>query len=116
MQKFFQASLILLAVVSVAVGDIFIKKAATGSSFIAALVSKWVFVGVLLYILQIVLFAWMFVKGWELSIVGIMQIVFYTLIVLVAGHLLFKEQLNAMQIFGIALAIVGIVIANVFKR
>ena len=114
MQKYFQAGLILI--ISVAVGDIFIKKAAAGSSFATALLSKWVFVGVLLYILQIVLFTWMFVKGWELSIVGIMQIVFYTLIVLVAGHLFFKEQLNGLQIFGLALALVGIVIANVFKK
>ncbi len=101
---------------SVAVGDIFIKKAAVNSSFTTAITSKWVVLGISLYFVQIVLFTWMFVKGWDLSIVGIMQTVFYALVILTAGHLVFKESLNTMQIVGLSLALIGILITNLASR
>lgn len=113
MPKILQPILIVIAVISVALGDIFIKKASQSVTLSHVFSSRYMFLGVILYLLQIVLFAWMFFQGWNLGIVGIMQTVLYALIVLGAGHFIFKEYLNAVQLAGLLMACVGVVIANV---
>ena len=115
MVKMFQILLVVVAVVSVAIGDVFIKKAAQHSTFLEAITDKWLLLGVLLYMVQIVLFTWMFVKGWNLSVVGSMQTVFYAAVVIGAGYFVFQERLNPAQVVGISLAFLGVIITNVFS-
>lgn len=98
-----------------AIGDVFIKKAAQHATFLEATTDKWLLLGVLLYMVQIVLFTWMFVEGWNLSVVGSMQTVFYAAVVLGAGYFVFMERLNTAQVIGIGLAFLGVVITNVFS-
>lgn len=115
MAKYVQILLIIIAVTSVAIGDVFIKQATHQATFMQAMTSKWMLIAVLLYLVQIVLFCWMFVRGWELSIVGSMQTVLYATVILGSGALIFKEQIQPIQYLGIALAYVGVFIINTFS-
>ncbi len=114
MPKFIQLALIIFAVTSVAIGDVFIKKAAHTGSLSAAFTNKWMLLGVLCYLIQIALFTWMFVKGWDLSIIGSLQTVFYAAVVLSFGIFWFGESLTVMQYVGVALAFIGVMMINWF--
>ena len=108
MEKILQMSLIIFAVISVALGDVAIKKATESLDMYQTFTNKWFYVGVLLYITQIFLFAWMFVKKWDLSVVGILQTVFYAAVILLFGYFMFGEKLNNIQLVGVALAAVSV--------
>ena len=76
MEKYLQISLLILAVVSVAVADVFLKRAAIQGSLVLALKSPWLILAAGLYLLQVLLFTHIFVTGWKLSLVGSLQTVF----------------------------------------
>ena len=107
--------LILLAVTAVAIADVFLKKAALGGSLSAALKSPWFFGALALYLFQIFFYTYVFVLGFELSVVGIMQTILYALIIVGAGLLLFQETLSPLQITGMVLGIAGVILINLGK-
>lgn len=109
MNKYFQIILIVLAVAAVAVGDVFLKQASLQGDFERAVKSPWMAGAVTLYAYQIIFFTYVFVAGWQLSIVGILQTVLYTLIVLAAGVFYFKEALTVGQCIGATMAFVGVI-------
>ena len=104
--------LILLAVSSVAIADIFLKKAALHGNLWQALKSPWMAGAIGLYLFQIVFFTYAFVRGWELSLVGSLQTALYALIVLGAGIFLLQEKLTTVQLVGAILAAGGAVLIN----
>lgn len=104
--------LIVLAVAAVAVGDVFLKKASLAGDFTRAVGSPWMLFAVVLYLYQILFFTYVFVAGWRLSIVGMLQTVLYALIVLGAGVFYFKESLSAAQGLGMGLAFAGVLLMN----
>lgn len=108
MEKILQMSLIIFAVVAVALGDVAIKKASESLDMYQTFTNKWFYVGVLLYITQIFLFAWMFLKKWDLSIVGMLQTVFYAAVTLLFGYFMYGEKFNSLQLVGVALAGVSV--------
>jgi drug/metabolite transporter (DMT)-like permease len=110
--KLTQGLIIILAVVAVAVADIFIKKAAAPGNLKDTLHSPWLLAAVILYLLQIGLFTMAFIAKWELSIVGALQTALYGLIVLVGGVLLYDESLTRLQLLGILMSISGVVLIN----
>lgn len=112
MHKLLNILIITTAVSSVALADVFIKKASSSGTLLSAFINPWMLLGLLLYLLQIVLFTWMFVKGWNLSMVGTMQTVLYAVIILGSSYFVFKESVTPLQIFGILLGFTGIIIAN----
>lgn len=112
MSGLLQFVLIIMAVAAVAVGDVFLKKASLAGDFTRAVGSPWMVLAVVLYLYQILFFTYVFVAGWRLSIVGMLQTVLYALIVLGAGVLYFKESLSAAQSAGIGLAFVGVLLMN----
>lgn len=112
MPKLLQILFIILAVIAVAVADAFLKKASDEGSLHRAFQSPWMMGAVLLYLFQILFFTYMFVAGWELSVVGSLQTVFYALVVLLAGIFIFRETLTLVQGVGILLAIGGIILIN----
>jgi drug/metabolite transporter (DMT)-like permease len=112
MPKLIQIALIILAVIAVAVADAFLKKASDEGSLHRALQSPWMIGAFLLYLFQILFFTYMFVAGWELSLVGSLQTVFYALVVLLAGIFIFRETLTLTQSFGIVLAVGGVILIN----
>ncbi len=104
--------LIILAVAAVAIGDVFLKKASLAGNFTRAMTSPWMVVAIVLYLYQIIFFTYVFVAGWRLSIVGMLQTVLYALIVLGAGILYFKESLTIGQGIGMGLAFAGVLLMN----
>jgi drug/metabolite transporter (DMT)-like permease len=112
MPKLIQIALMILAVIAVAVADAFLKKASDEGSLHRALQSPWMIGAFLLYLFQILFFTYVFVAGWELSLVGSLQTVFYALIVLLAGIFIFRETLHLVQGVGILLAVGGVILIN----
>ena len=110
--KLTQLTLIGVAVIAVAVADVLLKKATVHGSFEHALSSPWLWGAVGLYLLQIGLFTYAFVSGWQLSSIGALQTALYALIVLAAGVLLYRETVTPTQIVGMLLAISGVVFIN----
>ena len=112
MAKFYQILAVLFAAISVAVADALVKKASASGNFWSALKHPLMLIVVLLYLVQIALFTYAFVHNWKLDVLGITQVVFYTVTVLVFGYLLFKETLSPVQMLGVGLALVGVVLMN----
>lgn len=99
--------------VSVAVGDLLIKKVGTVSTSLAsAMVHPLMLAALCFYILQIVLFAYVFVQRWELRIVAIMQMAFYSAACVLMGRLLFGERVTTLQGLGMVLGFCGAVLMS----
>lgn len=103
---------IFLAVISVAVADVMLKKAATHGNLLDALASPWFFGAAGLYFLQISFFIYAFLAGWKLSVIGALQTALYAIIIIVAGVFLYKETLSWNQMAGVFLALSGVVLIN----
>lgn len=111
MGKFAELGIIIAAVSAVAVADVLIKKAAIGAvSFPAAARHPLMWAVVGLYLLQIVLFTFVFAKKAQLGIVGITQTALYAVIVIGSGILFFHERFTALQGAGMALAVIGVIL------
>ncbi|MCB0196141.1 MAG: hypothetical protein KDJ65_29590 [Anaerolineae bacterium] len=110
--KLLQIALIIIAVIALAVGDVFLKKAALETSLWRALKSPWMMGAIALYLYQIVFVTYFFIIGWDLSVVGTLQAAFYGLIVILAGIFYFEETLAPMQMLGIILAFSGVVLIS----
>ena len=113
MNKFLEICLILTAGAVVAVADVIIKKIVfTGIDFKTALKDPRMLLVLGLYMVQIILFLYLFTTKSYLSFVGIGQAVIYTIIVIGSGTLLFNEILSLTQAIGIGLAVMGIIFMN----
>jgi drug/metabolite transporter (DMT)-like permease len=112
MPKLLQISLIILAVIAVAITDALLKKASDQGSLHRAIQSPWMIGALLLYLFQILFFTYMFVTGWELSLVGSLQTVFYAIVVLLAGIFIFRETLTLVQGLGVLFAVGGVILIN----
>lgn len=110
--KLTQGTVIILAVIAVAIADVLLKRAAGQSNLKAVLSSPWLLCAVGLYLFQIGFFIIAFHAGWKLSIIGALQTALYALIVLAAGVLLYHESLTRLQVAGILLAFGGVVLIN----
>jgi len=67
---------------------------------------------VALYLLQIAIFLYVFVKKAELGTLGIIQTALYAIIVIGSGVLFFNESITLIKGIGIGLAIVGVILIN----
>ncbi len=113
MAKLITLGLIIIAVIAVAVADVFTKKLATQvGSFKEALHSPLLLLVFLLYMLQILLFLYVFIMKAELGIVGIVQTALYAAIVIGSGLLFFHEKISPLQGIGMGLAILGVILTN----
>lgn len=108
-----QAIIVVLAGIAVAIADGLIKKAAIGATFTDALKNP-LMIGVLfLYLVQIVFFTYVFVNDWQLGVVGILQMVAYSVFVVMTGVFIFKESFTVIQYLGFVLAVLGAVLINI---
>lgn len=80
--------------------------------FWTALRSPVTLLAVGLYLLQIILFTYVFAKKWNLGVVGLMQMVIYAAIVVFVGITFFQERISRTQGAGMALALIGAVLMN----
>lgn len=113
MNKLLYTALIIAGVVAIAVADILLKKAAGTGSYVSALKHPLIPVVVLLYLFQVVVFLFVFVKRVDLSAVGVLQTALYAVIVLGAGVLFFNEEISLVKGIGIALALIGVALINI---
>ena len=109
---FFQLIAIVLAGVAIAVADVLIKKAAVTGNFWLALKNPLIILAIILYCLQVVFLAYVFVHNWKLGIVGNLQIVFYSITVVLSGMLIFGETLSLVKVAGIGLALLSVFLMN----
>lgn len=112
LSKLVYVALLIIAVIAVAVADVCLKRATLPGSLAHALRSPWTLAAVVLYLMQVVLFVVVFVKGWKLSVVSLMQTTLYAVVTLGAGVLLFGEVLSSKQALGLVFAIVGVVLLS----
>jgi len=96
----------------VAVADVFLKKASNSVNFFDVFKNPLMIGAILLYIFQIFIFSYLFYIGIKLINVGIVQIIFYTLIIAVTSILFFHETLTLIKVVGIVLGVVGIILIN----
>ncbi len=104
---------IILAGFAVGVADALIKKASEQGGFVEAIKSGWMLPILLLYLAQVVFFIYVFVNRWQLGVVGIFQMAVYAITVLALGFFMFKESPSAIQLAGMALALVGVFLMNI---
>lgn len=112
MLQIIHLTLLGLAMVAVAVADVFLKRAAETGDLQATLRSPWMVGAVLLYLFQIGVFTFAFLAGWKLSLIGALQIGLYACIVVGAGLLMFGETLSLRQMVGLGLAVGGIILVS----
>ena len=113
MEKLIQILIILFAGSSVAIADVMIKKSAfTTHNFWVAFKNPLILGAAFLYIFQIILFIYVFVKRWDLGIVSLMQMIAYAAIVIFAGVFYFHEKYSILQAIGMAMAFIGIILMN----
>jgi drug/metabolite transporter (DMT)-like permease len=111
MNKLLETSLIIFAVIAVAAADVLIKKIfSPRTGFWTDIQNPWMFGVIALYIVQIVIFAYVFDKKAELGVVGIIQTALYALIVVGSAVLFFNEKVSLAQGIGMGLAIVGVIL------
>ena len=110
--KFAYVSLLLIAVLAVAVADVCLKRATLSGSLANAMRSPWTLAAIALYLIQVALFVVVFVQGWKLSVVSLIQTTLYAAVTLGAGVLLFGEALSSKQVVGLVFAIVGVVLLS----
>ncbi|MCX6654171.1 MAG: hypothetical protein NTY03_03510 [Candidatus Bathyarchaeota archaeon] len=107
-----QAIIVLLAGIAVAIADGMIKKTAIGVSFADALKNPLIIGVVFLYLVQIAFFTYVFVNGWQLGVVGVLQMVAYSVFIILTGVFVFKESFTVTQYFGFVLAVSGVILIN----
>lgn len=103
---------IILAGIAVGIADVFIKKAAVSGSFVSALKSPLMIAVLFLYLIQIIFFLYVFIHGWKLGILGNIQMLFYSITVVLSGFLIFGETLSLIQMAGVILALVAVILMN----
>jgi drug/metabolite transporter (DMT)-like permease len=101
-----------LAMVAVAVADVFLKRATADGDLNATLRSPWLIGAVALYLFQIGVFMFAFLDGWKLSLIGTLQIALYAFVVVAASVLLFRETLSTRQVIGLGLALGGAILVS----
>jgi multidrug transporter EmrE-like cation transporter len=113
MERVVQLAVITAAAFSVALADVLIKQVGVVSGRLSeALRHPLMAVALVLYAVQIVLFAYVFVRRWELGVVALLQMAFYAAACVLVGRFLFGERVTAVQGLGMVLTFAGAVLMN----
>ncbi|MDB5189076.1 MAG: hypothetical protein JWL82_33 [Parcubacteria group bacterium] len=107
-----QLFLIVLSGLTIALADTIIKKISSGRTFVDAFFNPWMLLVYILYFVQILFAIWVFMYQKELGIYSNIFIVFYSILSIGFGILIFREHLSLLQYAGIGLALVGILMMN----
>ena len=113
MVNYFHLGAIILAAIAVAIADALIKKVSlSGGGFLLALKNPLMIAIIALYLLQIAFFLYVFMNNWNLGVVGNLQMVFFSLSVILLGFFAFGEVLSNVQFIGVGLALIGVILMN----
>lgn len=107
-------ALILLSGAFVALADGLIKRASINQSNLVSVLQNPLMIWVgLIYALAIVVFGLVFLKQWDLGIVGLLQIIVYAAAVVLGGIVFFHERLTIFHGLGLGLALVAVILLNI---
>lgn len=112
MVNYLHLGAIILAGIAVAIADALIKRTALDGDFWTAFKNPLMIAVIILYLAQVIFFVYVFMNGWNLGIVGNLQMVFYSIGVVLIGMLVFGESLSLIQGIGIVLALIGVILIN----
>jgi len=110
--NYMQLGAIILAGIAVAIADALIKRTTVSGNLWLAFKNPLMLGVLLLYVAQVVFFVYVFMNGWNLGIAGNMQMVFYSIGVVLIGLLVFGETLTLVQALGIFFALLGVMLIN----
>ena len=105
---------IFTSAVLIAAADSLIKKASLQGVFSTAVVSWLMVLICVLYFIQILLAVYIFIHHGELSLYANLFIIFYSILTVLSGVLIFEEKITLLQGAGIVLALIGAVLINGF--
>ncbi|VVC72251.1 Uncharacterised protein [uncultured archaeon] len=103
---------VLASSILVAVADAVIKKMSTHASVWQAIQNPLVLVVAALYLLQIAALVYVYSQGGLLGIVGSLQLILVTILVVGIGAVFYGERLSGVQLAGIVIGLVGAVMLN----
>jgi uncharacterized membrane protein len=113
MPNILQPIVIILAGVSIGVADFLIKDVAIKGGFLSALKNPLVLIIILLYAIQIAFLFYIFRNHGKIGIVGNLQMVFYSLTVVILGLVVFGEKISIVQGVGVLLAVIGAILMSI---
>ncbi|MDP2648779.1 MAG: hypothetical protein U1D26_02805 [Patescibacteria group bacterium] len=105
-------SLVLVSALLIAIADAMIKKTSAGNAFSAVILNPWFLAILALYFVQVLLAIYIFIHKGDLAVYGNIFVVFYSILMVIIGTLVFREHISATQSVGIVLALVGAVLIN----
>src|ERR1043166_6332816 len=108
-------SLVFASALLITVADSLIKKTSISGGFFSALFSPWMLVLCALYFIQILMAIYIFMNRGSLAVYGNLYDVFYSILMVLTGIILFREQLTLLQIAGVCFAIVGGMLINGYR-
>lgn len=107
-----QFLLVICSGIAIGLADFLIKKITLNASFWEALKEPWILGILLLYVTQIIFFVYVFAHGWKLGMVGVVQMVTYSIFVILAGIFYFGESFSTIQYIGFILALISVILIN----
>lgn len=109
----FKLGIIFATALFIALADALIKMNSVDSSFSVAIKSIWMVPIIILYLAQVMLVVYLFLHKIDLGIMANIFIVFYSMLSLFLGYLMFSERLTPIHGFGIVLALSGVILMNI---
>ena len=113
MSNLFEIILMVISALLIVIADTLIKKVSTLGALPHLLLSPLMLVAYALYFIQIVIAAYIFIHGGELAIYTNLYIIFYSIMGVLSGVLIFSEHLSLIQGIGIIFALTGAVLLNI---
>jgi hypothetical protein len=113
MSNLLQAGLMLLSALLIIVADTIIKKVSLLGSIAHTLNQPLMYVAYVLYLIQIGIAVYIFKNGGELAIYTNLYIIFYSILGILSGVLIFSEHLSLVQGIGIIFALTGAILLNI---
>lgn len=99
----------------ITVADVLIKKVSTSAHFFDVVFNPWMITICVLYFLQILLAVYIFIHHGDLAVYGNLYIVFYSIMMVVGGAVLFQEHITLLQILGVCCALIGGLLINGYR-
>lgn len=113
MSNILQIFLMLASAILIIVADAIIKKESLIHGFGSTFLSPLMLLSYFLYFVQIVVAVYIFRKGGELAIYTNLYIIFYSILGIITGVIIFGEHLSFVHYVGILFALVGAILLNI---